>query len=91
VQTRLHEIHAEIVSTMKQVYTVFKNDGPEVSMKAQEVGDNELMVHHGIVTGDKLFSICGFVVCNNLKMHFFNYYPNTVLKINMLFVSAFFS
>ena len=27
---RLQDIHAEIVSTMKQVYTVFKNDGPEV-------------------------------------------------------------
>lgn len=32
VQIRLHDIHAEIVSTMKQVYTVFKNDGPEVSI-----------------------------------------------------------
>lgn len=29
--TRLKEIHAEIVSTMKQVYIVFKNDGPEVN------------------------------------------------------------
>jgi hypothetical protein len=31
VQARLQDIHAEIVSTMKQVHTVFKNDGPEVS------------------------------------------------------------
>ena len=32
MQARLQDIHAEIVSTMKQVHTVFKNDGPEVSI-----------------------------------------------------------
>ena len=33
---RLQDIHAEIVSTMKQVYTVFKNDGPEVRICLNE-------------------------------------------------------
>lgn len=39
VQTRLQDIHAEIVSTMKQVYTVFKNDGPEVCAVDYELSD----------------------------------------------------
>ena len=30
-QSRLHEMHRHIVSTMKTTYEVFKTDGPEVS------------------------------------------------------------
>ena len=30
-QSRLHEFHRHIVSTMKTTYEVFKTDGPEVS------------------------------------------------------------